>query len=124
MMIFTNLCLKKFKVTKETGETFAKVLSPFAPHLAEELWKILGHKQTLAYEPFPIADKKYLTADTVVMAVSFNGKRRFEIEVPIELDNKEIEEIVLKHESSQKWLEGKTPKKTIVVPAKIVNVVV
>ncbi len=124
MMIFTNLCLKKFKVTKETGEIFAKVLSPFAPHLAEEIWEMLGHKTTLAYEPFPEADGQYLIEDTVVYAVSFNGKRRFEIEVPADHDTKEVEQMVLKHESSQKWLEGKAPKKIIVVPGKIVNVVI
>lgn len=124
MMIFTNLSLKKQKVTKETGKTFAKVLAPFAPHLAEEIWQMLGNANTLSYEPFPVADSKYLIEDNAVYAVSFNGKRRFEIELPKDMDAKAVEEAVLAHEGSAKWLEGKAPKKVIVVPGKIVNVVV
>lgn len=124
MMIFTNLCIKKLKFTKETAEIFARILSPFAPHLSEEIWEFLGHKNTLAYESFPSADKQYLVEDTVIYPVSFNGKRRFEIEVAADTDTKEIENLALKHESAHKWLEGKTPKKIIVVPGKIVNIVV
>lgn len=124
MMIFTNLCMKKFKVTKTTGEEFAKILAPFAPHMAEEIWQLLGHDKTLAYEPFPVANRAYLVENTVVLAVSFNGKRRFELEVAADMDVKGIEEAVLKHELSAKWLEGKQPKKIIVVPGRIVNVVV
>jgi leucyl-tRNA synthetase len=124
MMIFTNTCLKKQKVTKATGEVFAKVLSPYAPHLAEEIWKLLGHTKTLAYEPYPVADPKYLVEDNAVYAVSFNGKRRFEIELPLTMDVKSVEESVLSDERSEKWLEGKTPKKVIVVHGKIVNVVI
>jgi leucyl-tRNA synthetase len=124
MMIFTNLCVKKQKVSKQTGEVFAKVLAPFAPHLAEEIWQLLGNVKTLAYEPFPVADQKYMVEDNAVYAVSFNGKRRFEIELPKDLDVKAVEEAVLKNENSEKWLEGKAPKKVIVVPGKIVNIVI
>jgi leucyl-tRNA synthetase len=116
--------MKKFKVTKTTGEEFAKILAPFAPHMAEEIWQLLGHDKTLAYEPFPVANRAYLVENTVVLAVSFNGKRRFELEVAADLDVKGVEEAVLKHELSAKWLEGKQPKKIIVVPGRIVNVVV
>ena len=123
MMIFTNLCIKKQKVTKETGATFAKVLAPYAPHLAEEIWEMLGNKKTLTYEPYPVADNQYLVEDVAVYAVSFNGKRRFEIELPKELDVKAVEKSVLEDERSGKWLEGKAPKKIIVVPGKIVNIV-
>jgi leucyl-tRNA synthetase len=124
MMIFTNLCLKKFKVTKNTGESFAKVLSPFAPHLAEEIWALHGNKQTLAYETFPVANKQYLVENTAVLAVSFNGKRRFEIEVPLDIDENRLKQLILDDERSKKWLEGKQPKKIIIVPGKIVNIVV
>jgi leucyl-tRNA synthetase len=123
MMIFTNLCLKKQKVTKETGGAFAKVLSPFAPHLAEEIWATLGHHKTLAYETFPVANKEYLAEENVMYAVSFNGKRRFEIELPKDMDIKAVEKAALEHESTPKYLEGKQPKKVIVVPGKIVNIV-
>jgi leucyl-tRNA synthetase len=124
MMIFTNLCVKKQKITKETGEAFAKILAPYAPHLAEEIWETLGHPNTLAYEEFPEVNQKYLIEDTVVYAVSVNGKRRFEMELPKELDAKAVESEALSHRDAAKWLEGKAPKKVIVVPGKIVNIVV
>lgn len=124
MMIFTNLCLKKFKVTKNNGEIFAKVLSPFAPHLAEEIWELLGHKKTLAYEPYPLANPDYLVESTVFIAVSFNGKRRFEIEVPVDIDENTLKQMIFADERSKKWMEGKTPKKVIIVQDKIVNIVI
>lgn len=124
MMIFTNLCMKKQKVTTATGEAFAKMLAPFAPHLAEEIWEILGHTTTLTYEPFPEAEKQYLEDDFAVYAVSFNGKRRFELSLPKDMDAAGVEAEVMKNEQSERWIEGKTPKKVIVVPGKIVNIVV
>jgi leucyl-tRNA synthetase len=124
MMIFTNLCLKKQKVTKATGETFAKVLAPYAPHLAEEIWQILGHKQTLAYETWPVKETKYLEEDTFPYPVSFNGKKRFELELPKTMPNAEVEKIALAHPDAQKWLNGQAPKKVIVVPNKIINIVI
>jgi len=124
LMIFNNLCIKKLKITKPTAEIFAKLLSPFAPHLAEEIWQFLGHKQTLAYEDFPIVDQNFLIEEMVTLAVSFNGKRRFEIEVPIDLSKKEIEQMVLEDPRSEKWLESKQYKNIIIVPGKIVNIVV
>ena len=90
MMIFNNLCIKKQKVSKQTGETFAKVLSPFAPHMGEEIWQILGHENTLAYEKFPEFDEKYLAESNFNYPVSFNGKKRFEIELPIDMPVSEI----------------------------------
>lgn len=124
MMIFTNLCLKKQKVTRSTGEAFAKVLAPFAPHLAEEIWQILGHDHTLAYEPFPEVNPAYLVEDTVTYAITFNGKRRFELELPKDMPAGEVEKVVLSHADTQKWLNGQSPKKVIVVPGKIVNLVI
>jgi leucyl-tRNA synthetase len=124
MMIFNNLCLKKQKVTKQTGETFAKVLSTFAPHIAEELWQLLGHKDTLAYEKFPAFDQKYLIESNFNYPVSFNGKKRFELELPVDMPVAEIEKAVLANPAAEKWLEGKTPKKVIIVPNKIINVVI
>lgn len=124
MMILTNLCMKKGKVTKATGETFARVLAPYAPHLAEEIWETLGHKQTLAYEKWPVAEAKYLEEDTFNYPVSFNGKKRFELELPKDMPANEVEKAALAHTDAQKWLNGQAPKKVIVVPNKIINIVI
>lgn len=123
LMVFNNLAIKKGKVTKATAETFAKILSPYAPHLAEELWSLYGHKESLAYEPWPVADESLLVEDTHEYPVSFNGKMRFKLELALDLPAKEVEQAVLSHELAQKWLDGKTPKKIIYVPKKIINVV-
>jgi leucyl-tRNA synthetase len=124
MMIFNNLCIKKQKVTKATGESFAKVLAPYAPHIAEEIWQLLGHSKSLANEPFPTLDPKYLEEDTFCYPVSFNGKKRFELELPKTLSVVDIEKEALANENSQKWLNGQVPKKVIIVPNKIINVVI
>jgi len=124
LMIFNNLAMKKGKVSKQTAETFAKILSPYAPHLAEELWQLYGNPETLAFAPWPEVDQAMLTEDTFEYPISFNGKVRFKLEFPVGTSNAEIEAAVLSHETSIKWLEGKTPKKVIVVQNKIVNVVI
>ena len=123
LMVFNNLCIKKGKATKSTAETFAKILSPYAPHLAEELWSLYGNTRSLAYEPWPVADKSLLVEDTHEYPVSFNGKMRFKLELPLDLPTDEVEKAVLTNELAQKWLDGKTPKKVIYVPKKIINVV-
>jgi leucyl-tRNA synthetase len=99
-------------------------LSPYAPHLAEELWQLYGNANTLAYEPWPEFDPSMLIEEVFEYPVSFNGKVRFKLEMPVGSSNTEIEKAVLAHEISHKWLDGKTPKKVIVVPNKIVNVVI
>ncbi len=124
MMIFTNLCMKKQKVTRATGANFAKVLSPFAPHIAEELWEILGNKHTLAYEKFPEVEQKYLLEDSVNYPVSINGKKRFELILPKDMQVDDIERIAVTHTEARKWLQGTMPKKIIVVPGKIINIVI
>ena len=111
-------------MTRQTAETFAKILSPFAPHLGEELWSVYEHSQTLAYEPWPEADKDLLIEDSFEYPVSFNGKLRFKIELPVDLTQSEIEKIVLEDLKAQKWLSGKIVRKFIFVPKKISNVVV
>jgi leucyl-tRNA synthetase len=124
LMIFNNLALKKGKVSKQTAETFVKLLAPYAPHLAEELWQLYGNTDTLAYAPWPVVDPAMLTEDEFEYPISFNGKVRFKLAFAVGTPNAEIEAAVLANENSQKWLEGKTPKKIIVVPNKIVNVVI
>jgi leucyl-tRNA synthetase len=124
MMIFLNLAIKKGKVNSETAGTFIKVLSPFAPHMAEELWHISGHKNTLAYESWPLYNEEYLKEDNFNYPVSFNGKMRFNIELPVSLSKNEIIEKVLADERAQKWIGSGTPSNIIVVPNRIVNVVI
>lgn len=124
LMIFNNLAIKKGKVTKNTAETFAKILAPFAPHMAEELWSLYGHKETLAYEPWPEVNQSLLVEDTFDYPVSFNGKTRYMKALPVGLPVVEVEKEVLADERTQKWLEGKSVKKMIVVPGRIINVVV
>jgi leucyl-tRNA synthetase len=100
------------------------LLSPFAPHITEELWSLLGNNESIAYARFPKFEEKYLIESSIEYPVSFNGKMRFKIKLPVDIQAKEAEEIVLKHEQAQKWLDGKSPKKVIFVPKKIINVVI
>jgi len=100
------------------------VLSPFAPHIAEELWHALGNNTTICDAKFPECNEAYLVEDTIKYTVSFNGKARYFLDFPADTSVEEVEKTVLAHENSVKWLEGKEPKKVIVVKGKIVNVVV
>jgi len=124
MMIFLNLVTKQGKVTRDTVKTFTKILSPFAPHLAEELWNMQGNKNTIAYEPWPEVNEEYLKEDTFEYPVSVNGKLRFKIELPVSMDKEEIGRIILKDERAQKWLATGTLANLIVVPNRIVNLVI
>ena len=99
------------------------VLSPFAPHIAEELWSKLGNDSSISYTSYPEFDEQYLTSDTYEYPISFNGKTRFKLSLPLDLSKDEIEKEVLANEQSIKWLEGKDPKKVIVVERRIVNIV-
>ncbi|MDE6378618.1 MAG: leucine--tRNA ligase, partial [Duncaniella sp.] len=101
------------------------VLAPFAPHIAEELWhNALGHDTTVCDAKWPGWDEKYLVESTVNYAVSFNGKARYNIQVPADTPREEVEKMALSHENASKWIEDKTIRKIIVVPNKIVNIVV
>jgi leucyl-tRNA synthetase len=102
----------------------AIIISPYSPHIAEELWSLLGNKESITYAEFPAFNQEYLIENTCVYAVSFNGKMRFTINVPIGTPSAEVEKQALEHTDSQKWLAGNKPKKIIVVPGKIVNIVV
>ncbi len=102
----------------------AIVLAPFAPHIAEELWRALGNKTTICDAIFPDFIEEYLKESNVTYTISFNGKARFTLEFPADAPKEEVEEKVLGHENSQKWMEGKQPKKIIIVPNKIVNIVI
>ena len=100
------------------------LLAPFAPHVAEELWHAIGHEGTIFDAAWPAWDEKYLKESNLNYAVSFNGKARFSISVPADMPPAEVEKLALAHESAAKWLDGKTVRKVIVVPGKIVNIVV
>jgi leucyl-tRNA synthetase len=123
MMIFLNQATKKGKVTKDTALIFTKILSPFAPHMCEELWSLLGMPKTLAYEPWPILNEEYLKEDLFEYPVSFNGKMRFKIELPLDMGKDEIAAVVLSDARTLKWLGGNPPANIIVVPGRIVNIV-
>jgi leucyl-tRNA synthetase len=105
-------------------EKLLVTLSPFAPHISEELWHKLGKTTTICDAKWIACEEKYLTEDTVNYAISFNGKTRFNIKFPLRATNEEIEKSVLEHEHAARWLEGKIPEKIIIVPGKIVNVVI
>ena len=100
------------------------LLAPFAPHIAEELWHTMGNETSVCDAVWPEFNEEYLKEDSVTYAVSFNGKARFNIEVAAGTSREEVEKIALSHESSARWMEGKEPKKIIVVPNKIVNIVI
>ncbi|OQC02527.1 MAG: Leucine--tRNA ligase [Bacteroidetes bacterium ADurb.Bin090] len=100
------------------------LLAPFAPHYSEEIWQALGEQGSVCDAAWPELNEDYLVEDQVTYAVSFNGKTRFMLELPAEAGREEVQKLALAHENSQKWLDGKTPKKIIVVPGKIVNIVV
>ena len=104
-------------------EPLAVVISPYAPHIAEELWSLLGHEGSIATVPFPVFDPQHLVESEKEYPVSFNGKMRFTIKLPLDLTKEQIEEIVMQDERTQKQLDGRTPNKVIIVPGKIINLV-
>ena len=100
------------------------LIAPFAPHLAEELWHALGNATTVCDAEWPVCNEAYLVESTVTYAVSFNGKTRFSMQVPNGTSKEEVEKLAMENPNSEKWIDGKTPKKIIVVPNKIVNIVI
>ncbi|MEZ5016865.1 MAG: class I tRNA ligase family protein [Flavipsychrobacter sp.] len=105
-------------------EPLAIAIAPFAPHLAEELWHKLGHKDSVTLAPFPTAEEKYLVENTKKYPIAINGKTRDEMEFPLDIDKAELEQQVLANETVIKWMEGKTLRKFIYVPGRMINVVV
>ncbi len=123
-MICVNELISLKCQSKEVLSLLVTTLSPFAPHIAEELWHALGNTATVCDAPWAVHNEEYLKESSVNYTISFNGKARYNLEFAVDADNAEIEKTVLNHPSSEKWLEGKAPKKVIIVPKKIVNVVV
>ena len=117
--------LTSLKCSKQAVlEPLVILLAPFAPHIAEELWHQLGHETTVCDAEWPAYNEDYLVEQSVSYVISFNGKARYNLQLPAGISKEEAEKAALENELSQKWLEGKTVRKVIVVPGKIVNIVV
>ena len=121
------ICINELQGLKTSSRAVLQplliLLAPFAPHIAEELWHAIGEETTIVAAQWPEYDEKLLVEDSFKYPVSFNGKTRFTIELPREASQDEIREAVLSADEAQKWLEGKTPKKVIIVPGRIINIV-
>ena len=116
--------LQKVKCNKKAIlEPLAVLISPYAPHVCEELWRLLGNSESIDFAPFPALNEAYLVENEIEYPVSFNGKMRFKLSLSAELSKEEIEEIVMKDEKAIQQLDGAKPKKIIVVPKKIINIV-
>jgi leucyl-tRNA synthetase len=122
MMIFVNELTAQEKRPRLLLEPFVLLLAPYAPHLAEELWEKLGHKESLAYEPWPKYDPGLLEESTVTIVIQVNGKVRDKLEVPTDLSQTELEKRALASDRVKEFIAGKQIRKVIVVPGKLVNV--
>ncbi|WP_394673998.1 leucine--tRNA ligase [uncultured Chryseobacterium sp.] len=117
--------LQKIKCNKRNIlEPLSVIISPYAPHICEELWSLLGHGTSIEFEQFPVLNEDYLVEDEIEYPVSVNGKMKFKLPLSAQLSVKEVEEMVIQDEKMQQILEGKTPKKIIVVHHRIVNIVI
>ena len=124
---FTNSLAKSKAGTKTkiaAAKTLAQLMSPMTPHLSEEIWEKLGEKNLVVQQPWPVVDEAMLSDDTITMPIQVNGKRRAQIEVKKDLEPSEIENLALKEEAVKRALNDAVPKKVIVVPGRIVNVVI
>ena len=130
-----NTCVSTFMIcineltalkcsNKEVLEPLLVLLSPFAPHFCEELWQQLGHTDSIEFEPLPTFDPGKVEETTKEYPVSFNGKMRFTIKLSLDMGVEEIKEAVMKEQKTQDQIDGTTPKKIIVVPGKIINIVI
>jgi leucyl-tRNA synthetase len=124
MMVFVNTATGREKLPVALLEKFILLLAPFAPHMAEEVWAALGHTESIANAPWPAFDPALVKDDTLEIAVQVNGKLRDTISIAADADSAIVQKLALASEKVQKALDGKTPKKVIVVPRKIVNIVV
>jgi leucyl-tRNA synthetase len=124
MMEFTNFFTKADRRPRSVMKTFVLLVSPFAPHLAEELWQLLGHAKSLAYEPWPAVDKALLVDDTVEVPVQVNGKLRGRVMVPANITKDDLEKAAREDAKVAELLADKTVVKVIAVPGRMVNFVV
>ena len=123
-MICVNELAEQKCNKREILEPLSVLLAPYAPHIAEEIWSLLGNANSVTEATFPIFEEKFVKENNFKYPVSFNGKMRFMIELPIDMSKEDIEKSVLESKDAQKWIDGKTIRKVIVVPKRIVNIVV
>jgi leucyl-tRNA synthetase len=124
MMVFVNELTNMELRPRSVMEDFLKLLAPYAPHMTEELWNRLGHEDTIAYASWPVADAKYLVDDLITVVVQVNGKVRDQLEVPVDISEDEIRQMIGGREKLESHLEGKTIVKLIYVPGRLVSLVV
>ncbi|MDR1190275.1 MAG: class I tRNA ligase family protein, partial [Verrucomicrobiales bacterium] len=124
LMVLTNDLTKSATRPRAIMEPFLQLLAPFAPHLAEELWQTLGHPDSLTRAPWPQFDEKYLIEDTLDLIIQVNGKLRAKLTISASLNVSDYAATVKQHADYEKWLGGKTLKKCVTVPSKLVNLVV
>ncbi|MFN5317673.1 MAG: leucine--tRNA ligase [Bacteroidia bacterium] len=122
------ICVNELSDLKCSKKAIVKdlliILSPYAPHIAEELWQACGETESITKASFPNWNEAFIRESAVVYPVAFNGKTRYQIQVPVDMPQQEVQELALSHEEASKWLNGGKPKKVIVVPGRMVNVVV
>ncbi|AOM82107.1 leucine--tRNA ligase [Salisediminibacterium beveridgei] len=123
LMVFINEAYKQDMLSKSHLEGFLKLLSPVAPHIAEELWSRLGHSETISYTTWPVHDEAMLEDDTVLIVVQVNGKLKAKLYLPKDTDKETMEEEAMENEKIKQTIEGKTVRKVIAVPGKLVNIV-
>ncbi len=124
MMEFVNYFTKESIRPKQGMESLVLLLSPYAPHMAEELWQALGHCQSLAYQPWPTFDESMTRSSEIEVPIQINGKLRAKLMVPAECNAEQLEVAARSHERLSEWLDGKQIVKAIVVPGRMVNFVV
>ncbi|MDT3995960.1 leucine--tRNA ligase [Mammaliicoccus fleurettii] len=123
MMVFINECYKQDHINKSYIEGFVKMLSPIAPHISEELWQKLGHTETVTYEEWPTFDASLLVDNEVEIVVQVNGKLKDKMKISKDLTKEEMETVALENDKIKEAIEGKTIRKVIAVPQKLVNIV-
>lgn len=123
LMVFVNEANKQKVLPKYAMEGFVKLLSPIAPHITEELWEKLGHSGTIAYEAWPVWDEAKLVDKEVEIVVQINGKVKAKLSVPADITREDMEQAAMDSDAVQSGIEGKTVRKVIAVPGKLVNIV-
>ncbi|MEK7064994.1 MAG: class I tRNA ligase family protein, partial [Patescibacteria group bacterium] len=123
MILVNEMSGGTYHVSRNTYQTLLQLLSPFAPHITEELWSQLGNKTSITRAEWPKYDPELAKEDKITIAVQINGKLRDTFEAPAEIGEEEVKKMALASEKAQKWLEGKEPKKVIYVKGKLVSIV-
>ena len=124
MMIFVNEATSSKTLPKETLGLFTRVLAPYAPHIAEEIWNRLGCEGLVSIADFPVHDEALCTEDTITLIIQVNGKKRDNLDVPKNASKQELENLALAAPNAVKFMDGKEPKRVIVVPGRLVNIVI